>query len=60
MLKGTLKICKKTSSKGKDYQVISFVEEKTGRVIELGTEYSNSQAIAQVLSLVLEIHMNTK
>lgn len=58
MLKGTLSIEKKVSAKGQSYQVINFTDDATKSVIEIGSEYTNPQAIAKVLSKILEIVMN--
>lgn len=58
MLKGVLSIEKKVSAKGQDYQVIYFTDDATKSVIEIGSEYTNPQAIAKVLSKILEIVMN--
>lgn len=58
MLKGVLSIEKKVSAKGQDYQVICFTDDATKSVIEIGSEYTNPQAIAKVLSKILEIVMN--
>lgn len=60
MLKGVLSIEKKVSAKNQEYQVIYFTDDATKSKIELGTEYSNPQAIAKVLMKVLELQINTK
>lgn len=58
MLKGVLSIEKKVSAKGQEYQVINFTDDATKSVIEIGSEYTNPQAIAKVLAKILEIVMN--
>lgn len=58
MLKGVLSIEKKVSAKGQEYQVINFTDDATKSVIEIGSEYTNPQAIAKVLSKILEIVIN--
>ena len=60
MLTGTLSIEKKVSSKGTEFQVITFTCSKTGKKLELGTEFTNPTAIAKVLSTYVEVTLNSK